>query len=52
MEQIEVSIIVGKDGRITIPSKIREQEGIREGDVLKVVSRGQGEAIEITVITK
>lgn len=30
------TVKVIKDGRITIPSDIRELEGIREGDYLKI----------------
>lgn len=38
MESITVVLIVGKDGRITIPAKIREVMGISEGDALRMTT--------------
>lgn len=35
---VEVTTVVGKDGRITIPLKIREQLGINQGDAIKMVA--------------
>ena len=32
----EATVKVIKDGRITIPSDIRDYEGIKEGDYLKI----------------
>lgn len=34
------SILVGQNGRITIPAKLREEWGIETGDVLSVIPAG------------
>lgn len=35
-ENISVVVVVGKSGRITIPTTIRNDLGIKEGDALRV----------------
>ena len=37
MEKVEIKIIVGKNGRISIPHTFRVMLGIKDGDVLNVV---------------
>lgn len=51
MELTKVIVtIVGKDGRITIPSDIRKEHDIQEGDIVKFVSYGQGQDLKFGII--
>lgn len=36
MGEQTINIIVGKDGRITIPSIVRDVMGLKQGDVLQI----------------
>lgn len=44
------SVIVGKRGTITIPSKIRESHEIQEGDVIRITDNGQGQQLVLEII--
>lgn len=50
LEVISTAVVVGKKGQITIPVKVREEHNIQEGDVVRVISNGQGEPITLEVI--
>lgn len=54
-EPVEVVTIVGKDGRITIPAKLREALDIKESDVLKMFYTPNGNGtlnFQVLVIKK
>ena len=44
------AVVVGKKGQITIPVKVREEHNIQEGDIVRVISKGQGEPIELEIV--
>lgn len=49
LDTVEVNTIIGKDGRITIPIKVREVMQLGEGDVIKFVANSEGECFFILV---
>lgn len=42
-----INIIVGKDGRVTIPAIVREEMGIQQGDVLAIVFDSESMKIKL-----
>lgn len=50
MEEVKFTVVVGKEGRIVIPHKIREEHEIKEGDPIRVISYGSGHKIELELL--
>lgn len=53
-EEIEMSEIVkvGKKGQITLPKRIREKEGLKEGELLEIKDMGEGGIFAVKVDKK
>lgn len=50
IDGFETKVIVGKEGRIVIPHKIRELLEIKDGDVICVKYDGPGQDIRLEVL--